>query len=56
MKKLKRCPFCGGKAKKEKRGTMWLVKCSECRCIPLTAIRPTEEEAITGWNQRVEGR
>lgn len=50
----KRCPFCGEKAETEKGSKMWVVKCSNCRCIPLTAVAFTEEEAIAGWNRRAE--
>lgn len=49
--KLKPCPYCGGKAKKEEIRRDWNVKCEDCQSS--TRVYPTPEEAIEAWNMRV---
>ena len=58
MKKLKPCPFCGGKAKINKMpyGDNYKVYCPKCGIamgFTYSHIHPkTEEEAVTAWNTR----
>lgn len=49
--KLKPCPFCGGKAKKEEIGRSWGIECEDCQSS--TRLCPTPEEAEEVWNRRV---
>jgi len=56
--KLKRCPFCGGKAKLEEITSLepW-IECKQCgvRVMVKTiyrAFKDTEENAIKQWNTR----
>ena len=49
--KLKPCPFCGGKAKKEEIGRDWHIRCKDCQSS--TGRCPTPEEAEETWNRRV---
>lgn len=57
--KLKRCPFCGGKAawsdgeQKTKYGNEQ-VYCTNCWCI--TAPEGSKEEAAANWNTRTANR
>lgn len=46
--KLKRCPFCGGKAKANKPSLT--VQCKNCNA---SMFHPIQEEAIKAWNTRV---
>ena len=63
-KKLKPCPFCGGKAKQEesyyitgscKLIPQYYIKCGnkECCLHVATCNRDTVEEAVEIWNRRV---
>lgn len=52
MDKLKPCPFCGGKAKKEigeYKGDC-LVHCTKCRCSIISHVNVGI--AIKAWNTR----
>lgn len=59
MKKLKNCPFCGGKAISRKRrpdhimNGKFFISCEECK--NKTGYYDLEEDAIMAWNKRVEG-
>ena len=52
---LKRCPFCGGKAKimhnpREDRISPYYVYCTDC--LASTETNWDKEEAIKAWNKR----
>ena len=53
-RKLKKCPFCGGKAvalaSPRDRELVFVVKC-EKNCVNTWAYK-TEEEAVKVWNRR----
>jgi Lar family restriction alleviation protein len=53
---LKPCPFCGGEAKMDilggKGSTHRIISCARCKCD--LHYQPTEELAVSKWNQRVE--
>ena len=54
MSKLKRCPFCGGKARLTyNRYGSHYVQCDNVSCgiKPVTWIYTTEEEAVEAWNK-----
>lgn len=55
MEELKKCPFCGGKAKIYKSFdyvSKYRVECTKCEmCSP---IYNKSEEAIEVWNRRVK--
>lgn len=57
-KKLKPCPFCGGRAELTKFRQTWSVGCArdilKCPCKPWTGSQWTEEKAIEIWNRRAE--
>ena len=51
MTKLKRCPFCGGKANlRVYSANLQFVQCVDC--LSGTNAFPTDEEAIEAWNKR----
>ena len=62
--KLKPCPFCGSKARRQgKRSykgkrieTQYRVICSnlKCRIFPVTHWRDTAQEAYDDWNRRID--
>ena len=57
MEELKRCPFCGGKAKMtpaRAKGEPIRVRiyCTSCKT---TSFWDWEQQAIEAWNRRVEG-
>lgn len=61
---LKPCPFCGGKPTKSwlpqsmalpKTEGGYAISCETCFAVRLIGAS-TEEEAITRWNERIEGR
>lgn len=59
MSKLKRCPFCGGKAALNKGIGLdglngWVVECNNYECIAysLGSIYRSQDAAITRWNTR----
>lgn len=49
-KRLKSCPFCGGKATYVAAGGDRWIACTKCKVAGATGR--TEVEAITLWNQR----
>ena len=54
--KLKPCPFCGGRAKRETaRGfvvpPMHIVRCTKCGCMT-TWMREDWRNAVSVWNRR----
>ena len=66
--RLKRCPFCGGKAKLDDCRTIWRVVCEDCGSLTLGDRAPEpendehcdkidwdhyEKTAIDRWNSRV---
>ena len=53
-KKLKLCPFCGGKARAHRFGdhALWTVYCSRCGVERGDYLN--ERSAITAWNRRVK--
>lgn len=53
MSELKRCPFCGGKARLMTYDTYGshYVKCDNVSCGIVTWIHTTEEEAVEAWNK-----
>jgi len=53
MTKLKKCPFCDGKAKLNKQtdSPNYQVHCERCFCV--TAPQSTKKEAAEWWNARV---
>lgn len=53
-KELKRCPFCGGKARLTYNtyGSHY-VQCDSVSCGIVTWIHTTEEEAVEAWNKMV---
>ena len=58
MKKLKRCPFCGGKAVivHDDKANGYYITCSngtECWIVPRTSLYTGLETAIEAWNRRV---
>lgn len=57
-KKLKQCPFCGGKAELYRISSRWVVGCTtsmqKCPCRPWTGGQTSQEEAIEIWNRRAE--
>ena len=57
MKKLKRCPFCGGEAEIFYGITygfraLYEPRCIKCECW--IGVYETEEQAIKSWNRRVD--
>ena len=55
MSELKRCPFCGGKARLMTYDTYGshYVQCDNVSCGIVTWIHTTEEEAVEAWNKMV---
>ncbi|HID5224844.1 Lar family restriction alleviation protein [Proteus mirabilis] len=52
MTELKKCPFCGGKAKSEKYLIVyWRVRCTKCFTLQ-TEMVASEKSAIAAWNRR----
>lgn len=53
MSKLKRCPFCGGKARLtyDTCTCVYYVQCDKCGIV--TWIHTTGEEAVEAWNKMV---
>ena len=54
--KLKRCPFCGGKANTQHSSTdehqdMVFIECTKCEAASGEFL--THEEAASAWNKRV---
>lgn len=50
--KLKRCPFCGGKANLYNIPShWWQVQCTNCAIM--TMMRGNAEECVEDWNRRV---
>ena len=56
-KELKKCPFCGGKARLtyDTYGSRYVyyVQCDNVSCGIVTWIHTTEEEAVEAWNKMV---
>ncbi|HGN0007832.1 TPA: Lar family restriction alleviation protein [Proteus mirabilis] len=56
MNELKKCPFCGGKAKSEKYLIVyWRVRCTKCFTLQ-TEMVASEKSAIAAWNRRATKR
>lgn len=57
-KKLKPCPFCGGRAELNKFRHTWYVGCASdiliCPCKPWTGAQWDAEKAIEIWNRRTD--
>lgn len=54
---MKRCPFCGGYAKMDKRVGAFAVRqyavfCMDCGAQ--TALRTKEQDAVDAWNKRFD--
>ena len=57
MTELKKCPFCGSKARLNVCNEKYFVECSHenwCETLPKTWLYNTKEEAIEAWNRRAE--
>ena len=59
MLELKRCPFCGGKAKLVYREPMSAVKCQKCKALGAIVADCSEQGdskngAAEAWNRRTE--
>lgn len=54
MSELKRCPFCGEKARLQRIGESYYVVCdgSYCKIKPTTWAYSVKERAIEEWNRR----
>ena len=59
MKKIKKCPFCGGYAKLKIIGSGYAVKCNECGATSRTVYKNAgvtpamvQNMAIDLWNER----
>ena len=53
--KLKKCPFCGGKAKWEEIGAqpdIFCVKCQKCWAKSIFVYHDQKTLAIEAWNMR----
>jgi hypothetical protein len=55
-KKLKTCPFCGGRAELSYCEDEYWVTClgEDCEICPQTACHHTAEKAVAAWNKREE--
>ena len=60
MKKIKRCPFCGGYAKIHKLENAYFVKCNDCGAMSRKIYRnggvspaQVQNMVIDWWNKRV---
>ena len=51
MEELRKCPFCGGKARAVRSSEEYWVRCFDCGAE--IAICDSKPEAITAWNRRV---
>lgn len=52
---LKRCPFCGRRARVESSGNHYVVEKFKVRCVGclvVSAYYDSREEAIAAWNRR----
>lgn len=58
MKRLKPCPFCGGKAKRltypYNGKDVYVVMCNECKSRSPMYLENAKEHAVTIWNNRVD--
>lgn len=57
MTELKKCPFCGSKARLNVCNEKYFVECSHenwCETLPKTWLYNTKGEAIEAWNRRAE--
>nr|DAM57488.1 MAG TPA: restriction alleviation protein [Caudoviricetes sp.] len=59
MADLKRCPFCGGKARYRYEMPYNVVQCSKCKVCGLTVADAYEQQdgketAIKAWNRRAD--
>ncbi len=60
MKKIDRCPFCGGYAKVRKNGNAYAVRCNDCGASSREIYRNggvspcvVQNMVIDAWNRRV---
>lgn len=53
MEDLKKCPFCGGEAKVEKRNYGYQVRCQKCGARGKYS-KDSRDESIEKWNRRIE--
>ena len=51
MEELRKCPFCGGKARAVRSSEEYWVRCFDCGAE--IAICDSKPEAIAAWNRRV---
>lgn len=57
---LKKCPFCGGKARYVYSMPLNYVKCTKCKALGATIVdtyeqRDGKKEAVDAWNRRADG-
>ena len=52
MEELRKCPFCGGKARAVRSSEEFWVRCFDCGAE--IAICDSKPEAITAWNRRTQ--
>lgn len=52
MEELRKCPFCGGKARVVRASEAYWVRCFDCGAE--VVICDSEPEAIAAWNRRTQ--